>query len=515
MTKLLLILGLLVGIFLPGESLAQENKSNFVHVSLVDRMQQDSKTECISDSVLSFGGGDIIQGEDGRYHLFVSGWVADSARQDKLMPDSMIYQAISEKPQGPYKMLRSIGAGCHPEVFKLADNSYMISVQGGYYSAKSLEGLWTFHTFGFDSRNRPAVKASSHWSLARRKDNSFLMVSQEGGVWVSQSGVSTYNGVTDEGVFPLVATDYDDWVVWRDNVQYHLLLGNHENSQCYYMRSLDGLHWVIESKLDYSQVMKMGADSLGLEKVVYGCPSVLQNEEGKAIQLNLEVTQVRKDGKMHSRNVSFSLEPDLDVRLINKKPITDAVQKLEILVKGNDRFNPLTDLDLPTLRAGSPLEVNRGGGGIVVESKPQGKDLLLTFYADFYDFPHGEFAVKLAGKKQDGTKVTGYMRLPQLKDNPLMSVRKPIFANFLNKKRIKMTVENLGDVSSRRMNIYLKYKENGKYKVLFKEKLPPLRPFEVYNFTVDVKWALNDRCRYEFVVVVDDKDYESEYHFVK
>lgn len=225
MTKLLLILGLLVGIFLPGESLAQENKSNFVHVSLVDRMQQDSKTECISDSVLSFGGGDIIQGEDGRYHLFVSGWVADSARQDKLMPDSMIYQAISEKPQGPYKMLRPIGAGCHPEVFKLADNSYMISVQGGYYSAKSLEGLWTFHTFGFDSRNRPAVKASSHWSLARRKDNSFLMVSQEGGVWVSQSGVSTYNGVTDEGVFPLVATDYDDWVVWRDNVQYHLLLG--------------------------------------------------------------------------------------------------------------------------------------------------------------------------------------------------------------------------------------------------------------------------------------------------
>ena len=95
MTKLLLILGLLVGIFLPGESLAQENKSNFVHVSLVDRMQQDSKTECISDSVLSFGGGDIIQGEDGRYHLFVSGWVDDSARLDKLIPDSMIYQSIS------------------------------------------------------------------------------------------------------------------------------------------------------------------------------------------------------------------------------------------------------------------------------------------------------------------------------------------------------------------------------------------------------------------------------------
>ena len=46
MTKLLLILGLLVGIFLPGESLAQENKSNFVHVSLVDRMQQDEEIFC-------------------------------------------------------------------------------------------------------------------------------------------------------------------------------------------------------------------------------------------------------------------------------------------------------------------------------------------------------------------------------------------------------------------------------------------------------------------------------------
>lgn len=151
----------------------------------------------------------------------------------------------------------------------------------------------------------------------------------------------------------------------------------------------------------------------------------------------------------------------------------------------------------------------------MVKSKPQGKDLLLTFYADFYEFPRGEFAAKLAGKKQDGTPAVGYMRLPQLKDNPLMSVRKPVFANFLNKKRIKMTVENLGDVSSRRMDIILKYKDKGKYNVIFKEKLPPLRPFEVYNFSVDVKWNLNDRKRYEFLVVVDDKDYESEYRFVK
>lgn len=51
-----------------------------------------------------------------------------------------------------------------------------------------------------------------------------------------------------------------------------IVAGNHENSQCYYMRSLDGLHWVIESKLDYSQVMKMGADSLGLEKLYTAVP---------------------------------------------------------------------------------------------------------------------------------------------------------------------------------------------------------------------------------------------------
>ena len=200
MTKLLLILGLLVGRFLPGESLAQENKSNFVHVSLVDRMQQDSRMYIGQCAV--FWWWRYHSGRRRALSFVCQRREADSARQDKLMPDSMIYQAISEKPQGPYKMLRSIGAGCHPEVFKLADNSYMISVQGGYYSAKLLEGLWTFHTFGFDSRNRPAVKTTSHWSLARRKDNSFLMVSQEGGVWVSQSGVSTYNGVTDEGVFP-------------------------------------------------------------------------------------------------------------------------------------------------------------------------------------------------------------------------------------------------------------------------------------------------------------------------
>ena len=57
----------------------------------------------------------------------------------------MIYQAISEKPQGPYKMLRSIGAGCHPEVFKLADKQLYDFCSGWLsYSAKSLEGLWTF-----------------------------------------------------------------------------------------------------------------------------------------------------------------------------------------------------------------------------------------------------------------------------------------------------------------------------------------------------------------------------------
>lgn len=196
---------------------------------------------------MSFWGGNILQTSDGKYHLYVCGWPESSPKGHMFWPNSTVYHAVSESLSGPYKIQNSIGKGHNPEAFRLKDGRIVVYVIDGYYIADNeTSKVWMYGKFNFDARNRKVIEGLSNLTFARRQDNSYLMVCRGGGVWISKDGLSTYNQLTDKRVYPAVDGRFEDPVVWRDSLQYHLIVNDWLGRIAYYERSKDGLHWVVE-----------------------------------------------------------------------------------------------------------------------------------------------------------------------------------------------------------------------------------------------------------------------------
>ena len=50
--------------------------------------------------------------------------------------------------------------------------------------------------------------------------------------------------LTDKRVYPDVEGRFEDPVVWRDELQYHLIVNDWLGRIAFYQRSKDGVHWV-------------------------------------------------------------------------------------------------------------------------------------------------------------------------------------------------------------------------------------------------------------------------------
>jgi hypothetical protein len=159
-------------------------------------------------------------------------------------PQSTIYHAISDNSFGPYKVRRTIGPGHNPEIFRLKDGRYIIYVFKGYYVSKSLHGPWERKEFEFNPRDRKIIEGLSNVTFAQREDGSYLAVCRGGGIWFSKTGESSYNQVTHKRVYPPVEGRFEDPLVWRTNIQYHLIVNDWLGRIAWYLRSKDGVNWV-------------------------------------------------------------------------------------------------------------------------------------------------------------------------------------------------------------------------------------------------------------------------------
>ena len=81
------------------------------------------------------------------------------------------------------------------------------------------------------------IEGNSNFTFAKREDGSYLMICRGGGQWFSQTGLSSYNQVTGTRIdaenkiiplraYPPVKGNFEDPVVWRDNVQYNLIVND-------------------------------------------------------------------------------------------------------------------------------------------------------------------------------------------------------------------------------------------------------------------------------------------------
>jgi hypothetical protein len=459
---------------------------------------------------VSFWGGNILQDTDGKYHLFVCGWPEDSPKGHMFWSNSTVFHAVSDRLEGPFKIQNSVGKGHNPEAFQLKDGRGVVYVIDGYYIADGVDSkVWTYGKFSFDSRDRKIIEGLSNLTFARRQDDSYLMVCRGGGVWISKDGLSPYMQLTDKRVYPDVEGRFEDPVVWRDELQYHLIVNDWLGRIAFYQRSKDGVHWVTEQGEAYVPGVSFHKDGAVEHWFKYERPKVFQDEKGRAVQMNFAVIDTIKwndlpNDKHSSKNISIPLNKGMLLSVLNEEEITPSTRTIEVKIAAESGFNPQTDVDVKSLRFGSFTEVNFGRGCKPVKTKVSGKDLIVVFKAKGSGITSDEFAPKMIGKDKKGNMLYGYARLPYVNYRPaLLSARRPLFDK--EKGGLKVEIQNFGLSASEPTEVEVICNGSSQRRIALKT----LQPYEIECLMFDSDMLLSDdNASYEVVFFQEGKEVE-------
>ena len=464
----------------------------------------------IEDDVRSYWGGNIIKDNAGQYHLYVCGWPENSPKGHMFWPNSTVYHAVCNNSIGPFMIKDTIGPGHNPEAFRLKDGRVVVYVIDGYYLADDLNGPWTYNKFNFDKRDRPIIEGLSNLTFSQREDGSYLMVCRGGGVWISQTGLSPYNQITDKRVYPPVKGEFEDPVVWRDHIQYHLIVNDWLGRIAFYLRSKDGVNWVTDPGEAYLPGISVHEDGKVEDWFKYERIKILQDEYGRAIQANFAVIDTLKHEDLpndnhSSKNISIPLNPGLLLTVLDTKPITPNTKTIRVKIAAEEGFNPQTDIDPGSLRFGASTEVNFGKGSKVLSTAKEGKDLIVTFDAKGNGITAEEFAPKLLGKTTAGKLLYGYARLPWISYNdPILSARMPVFA--ADGRNMTIEVENFGQATSKPAILKLEQLKDGKKTEIGQTKLPSLAPYEKTKVTLSGKSNFSKEEAGNFILTIRTTD---------
>lgn len=399
----------------------------------------------IESPLYSFWGGNILKGQDQKYHLFVCGWLESSKKGHMTWPKSTVFHATSNKLTGPYSICDTIGKGHNPEAFLLKDGRPVIYVIDGYYIADNLNGPWTYSHFTFNKRNRKIIEGLSNLTFAKRSDGSYLMVCRGGGIWISQNGISPYQQLTDKSIYPDVNGEFEDPIIWKDSLQYHLIVNDWLGRTAYYQRSIDGIHWITEEGEAYTPGIAVHKDRHKENWFKYERMKVFQDEYGRAVQANFAVIDTIKwedkgNDKHSSKNICIPLNKGLRLFVLNKDTLSAHTKEIKVLVKAERDFD-IQDIDMTSLRFGSSSDVNFGRGCKAIRHFTSGKDLIIIFDGRNNTIKENEFAPKMLGKTRQGELLYGYAKLPYINYNPsILSAAYPMIYN----NHMELEVQNLG-----------------------------------------------------------------------
>ncbi|MDF9829688.1 glycoside hydrolase family protein [Parabacteroides sp. PF5-6] len=445
----------------------------------------------IEDRIWSYWGGNIKKGDDGKYHLFVCGWLENSPKGHMEWGNSYVFNAVSDNLTGPFIPRNIIGKGHNPEVFQLKDGRYVLYVINRRYIADNINGPWQQDKFDFNPRDRRIIEGLSNLSFAPREDGSFVMVCRGGGIWISRDGLSEYQQITDKRVYPDVDGRFEDPVIWKDHVQYHMIVNDWLGRIAFYLRSKDGIQWVVDPGEAYSPGIAIHPDGRTEDWFKYERIKMYQDEYGRAIQANFAVIDTLKhEDKPYdnhsSKNIGIPLNPGVLLTVLDTKSITAGTRTIRVRIQAEDGFNPQTDIDLNSLRFGASEEVNYGRGCTVLKTENDGNDLIVTFDGKGNGITREEFAPKLIGQYNNGQMLYGYARLPYVNYiEPVLSARAPSFHPADNTCVIE--VENFGQVASGQASLKVECIRNGKKVVVASGKIPALQAYEKTELSLSSK----------------------------
>ncbi len=467
----------------------------------------------IEDNTWSYWGGNVIKGDDGKFHLFVCAWAENSPKGHMEWGNSIVFHAVADNSFGPFKVKGEVGKGHNPEIFQLEDGTYVVYVINGRYTSNSLNGPWEYGKFEFLKRDRRAIAGLSNLTFAKREDGTYLMISRGGSVWYSKTGLSPYSMVTDKSVYPAVKGAYEDPVIWKTNVQYHLVVNDWKGRRAYHLRSKDGANWKIDPGEAYTKGHANYEDGTVVDWFKYERPKVLQDKYGRAKQLHFAVIDTLKhqdkaNDTHSSKWITIPLEVGKLMTVLNKKEITTKTKSIKVKIEAEEDFNPNIDIDLKSLRFGAPELVDYGKACKVLKAEKSGDDMIITFEGKGNGFTDNNFAAKLIGKTRKGKMLFAYARLPKVNFNePVVSACLPSFTPGENGFDLSVEVENFGLSQSDKCKIKVLIVNEDKEMEISSGAVPKLNQFEKTTVKLSCGNHFEKGVEYTLKVVIEANDH--------
>lgn len=467
----------------------------------------------------SYWGGNIKKVGD-QYHLFVCRWPENHPKGHMAWSGSTVVRATAPNPWGPYTPVEEIGKGHNPEIFATKDGTYALYVIGGYYHAPAITGPWTRKEFTFEPRGRRIIEGLSNLSFAPREDGSVLMVCRGGGIWVSETGLSQFEQVTNRRAYPDVAGRFEDPVIWKTNVQYHMIVNDWLGRIAWYLRSKDGFVWKVEPGEAYVPGIDRYENGTIVNWYKYERLKVLQDGYGRAYQASFAVIDYSKwedkaDDIHSSKYITIPLTVGRLLTVLNKEPIGPSTEKIRVRVSAEPEFDPQKDMEIASLRFGAPGEVNFGRGCNVIDTKADGADLILTFDGQGHGLTDDNFAGKLLGKTSSGKLLFGFTRLPGVHyGDAFLSSDLPVVQLKDGKLNVRVDVKNYGLSASKAGELSVRiYSESNAQTITL--TLPSLAPHQQTTLTDAVEATLDADREYRVTVTAPQQStplFDTEEH---
>jgi hypothetical protein len=447
----------------------------------VDAVKPRDVANGVEDAEFSYWCTSVVKAEDGKYHNFVARWPENSPKGHFEWPNSDVVHAIGDSPTGPFKIVKEIGKGHNVTAYQAKDGMWILYIINGCYRGKSLDGPWERGKLDFDTRGRGGVDMTN-CTFARRSDGSYLMVNRSGEVWVSKDGnKESYRRVSNRSAYPAVSkARFEDPVVWKDDVQYNLIVNDWFGRAAYYLRSRDGKHWDWDQGLAYGPGIFRHEDGRveGWHKIER--PRVFQDERGRATHMLFAVIddakEVDKPNDNHSsKAIGVEISPPRTV-LVKKTG-----DRFLVALEAGHGFNPAKDVDPKSLRFGAPSRVDFGKTGAPLSVKADGPRLIAEFSAADCGFAPSDRTAKLLASNRKGGLVFGYAAMPdEPSEYPLLSADGRIEASAIQDgvRTLTVKVENFGLAKSSATSVQLLVRAAGKEPATFTAALSELAPYE-------------------------------------
>jgi hypothetical protein len=201
--------------------------------------------------------GKIIQGPDGKYHMFASRW--DQAKGHGGWWGSCAVQGVSDNITGPYVDQGLLwpenqgGRGHNVTALVLPDGRYAVVVSetrpGDVFVSQSVDGPWQqLGSLQFDTNGVSTRGATSNDSIMVRPDGNFEIIARPGAIMISTNGILGPYKIQGGSIYPGIAGlpqyNLEDPVIWYSGGLYHVLVNCWSERKSFHLTSPDGItHW--------------------------------------------------------------------------------------------------------------------------------------------------------------------------------------------------------------------------------------------------------------------------------